>query len=155
VVGAAVEAHGGEILKFIGDAVLAIFPCSDGGPAAACRRALGAARTCLDAMEAARSGRSVEGRPHLEAGIALHLGEVMYGNIGSANRLDFTVIGAAVNVASRTESMCKALGVPLVLTDAVARHLDPSELVGLGVHPLRGVSSPVALFTAKPAAIVE
>jgi len=152
VVGAAVEAHGGEILKFIGDAVLAIFPCSDGGPAAACRRALGAARSCLEAMEAARRGPSVEGRPHLEAGIALHLGEVMYGNIGSANRLDFTVIGAAVNVASRTESMCKTLGVPLVLTDAVAQHLDPAELVGLGVHPLRGVSSPVELFTARPSA---
>lgn len=141
-IGGAVEAEGGEILKFIGDAVLAIFPCRDGGPKAACARAARAAARCQRALDDERS----RGAPMLEVGIALHLGEVMYGNIGTPDRLDFTVIGAAVNVASRVEGMCKALGQRVLLTGEVARHLD-TPLTPLGEHALRGVTAPVALYT--------
>ena len=82
----------------------------------------------------------------LEVGIALHLGEVMYGNIGTQNRLDFTVIGAAVNVASRVEGMCKSLGQRVLLTGEVAQHLKGTPLTALGDYTLRGVAAPVALY---------
>ena len=141
-IGGAVEGEGGEILKFIGDAVLAIFPCRDGGPQAACERAARAAEACQRAMDADRAG----GAPMLEVGIALHLGEVMYGNIGTQNRLDFTVIGAAVNVASRVEGMCKSLGQRVLLTGEVAQHLKGTPLTALGDYTLRGVAAPVALY---------
>jgi adenylate cyclase len=141
-IGGAVEAEGGEILKFIGDAVLAIFPCRDGGPQAACERAARAAEACQRAMDAERAA----GTPMLEVGIALHLGEVMYGNIGTQNRLDFTVIGAAVNVASRVEGMCKTLGQRVLLTGEVAQHLQAAPLTPLGEYTLRGVSAPVSLY---------
>lgn len=141
-IGGAVEGEGGEILKFIGDAVLAIFPCRDGGPQAACERAVRAAETCQRALDADRAG----GERMLEVGIALHLGEVMYGNIGTQNLLDFTVIGAAVNVASRVEGMCKTLGQRVLLTGEVAQHLQTTPLTALGDYTLRGVAMPVALY---------
>ncbi len=143
IIGGAVEAEGGEILKFIGDAVLAIFPCREGGPEAACARAVRAARRCLTAMDAARA----RGAPLLEVGVALHVGEVMYGNIGPRSRLDFTVIGAAVNVASRVEGLCKTLGRRLLVTGDVVAHLTDATLVPLGAHALRGITTPITLYT--------
>lgn len=95
-------------------------------------------------------GSAAGGR--LRAGIALHEGEVFFGNIGAPQRLDFTVIGSAVNEASRVEALHKTLKRPILVTDAVARHLD-TPLDFLGAHALRGVAAPMAIFSpAKVAA---
>lgn len=145
-VGGAIADHEGEILKFIGDAVLAIFPVTDSA-AAACARALRAAERAFAAMDALNEARAAAGQPRLAIGLALHLGEVVFGNIGARKRLDFTVIGAAVNEACRMESMCKELGTPLVVSERFAGEVDPSALVPLGAHRLRGVAEPVRLFT--------
>jgi len=136
-----IDDHGGEVLKFIGDAVLAIFPVGDGSRADACGRALRAAAAALDAM--------ATHLPALGLGIALHVGEVMFGNIGARQRLDFTVIGAAVNEACRMESMCKALGVPLIVSARFAAELGGAGLASLGEHALRGVARPQELFTTR------
>jgi adenylate cyclase len=140
-----VEEAGGEILKFIGDAMLAIFPIDERGPAPRCTKALGAALAALDRVE--DLGRDPEW-PRLKTGVALHLGEVMYGNIGARSRLDFTVIGPSVNEASRVESLCKEVGVPLLVTGAFQRAAPDAQLVSLGNHRLRGVAEEVELFTA-------
>jgi adenylate cyclase len=136
-----VLAHKGEVLRFIGDAALAIFPVA-GSPAEACERALAAARQAIAALEQANARRE---RP-LRFGIGLHLGDVLYGNIGTPLRIEFTVIGAAANEAARIEALCKDLGTPLVVSAAVARHL-ASPLRSLGQHRLRGVEESVELFT--------
>ena len=101
-----VHAFGGEVLKFIGDGMLAIFPVAGRTPRDACDaalRAVAAARTGMAHLDAAR-GR--EGLPPLPFGAALHLGEMLWGNIGAADRLDFTAIGPAVNLVSRLEGLC-------------------------------------------------
>ncbi len=130
----------GEILRFIGDAALAIFPVN-GQEAEACRRALDAARDAIRRMEAANAARK---RP-LRFGIALHMGDVLYGNIGTPTRLEFTVIGAAANEAARIESLCKVLDAPLLVSAPVARHLAGCR--SLGRHALRGVGEPIEVFT--------
>jgi adenylate cyclase len=132
----------GEVLRFIGDAALAIFPVgADAGEA--CRRALEAAKEAIGRMESANAGR----QQPLRFGIALHLGDVLYGNIGTATRIEFTVIGAAANEAARIESLCKVLDTPLLLSANVARHLPGCK--SLGRHALRGVGEPIELFTLR------
>ena len=101
----AVEASGGEVLKFIGDSALAIFPVEP--DAAACRRARRRPVRRKPPIEAENQRRAASGAPQSDYGLALHVGDVMYGNIGGSTRLDFTVIGPAVNLTSRIESMCK------------------------------------------------
>ena len=133
---------GGEILKFIGDAMLAIFPAAPHGVAAACRRAAVAATTALDRFAA-------ELGPGYGMGLALHVGEVFYGNIGARGRLDFTVIGPAVNLAARVQGQCTPLGTPLLMTGAFATHLDRSDLVSLGTVPLKGIDAPAELLTLR------
>ena len=140
VVAEPIRANGGEILKFIGDAVLAVFPtCKEPGDACVC---------ALRAAKEALAHAHVLG-PDLSFGVALHLGEVFYGNIGASSRLDFTVIGPAVNEASRVEGMCKVLGRDLLLTQAFANHVDRLELESLGTHRLRGVGREQELFGLK------
>jgi adenylate cyclase len=135
-------AEGGEILKFIGDSILAVFPVVT-DEASAARRAVQAAAASIEAF-----ARASPALTHgLKVGVSVNLGEVMYGNIGARERLDFTVIGPAVNEAARMEALCKPLQVPLVLSETVARHLEQGERHGLGSHPLRGVSGERALFT--------
>jgi adenylate cyclase len=136
-----VLAHKGEVLRFIGDAALAIFPVA-GSPAEACERALAAARQAIAALEQANARRE---RP-LRFGIGLHLGDVLYGNVGTPLRIEFTVIGAAANEAARIEALSKDLGTALVLSDSVAGHLS-CPLRSLGRHRLRGVGESVELFT--------
>ena len=131
----------GEVLRFIGDAALAIFPVGE-SPGDACDRALAAALEALARMDKANASRA---RP-LRFGIGLHLGDVLYGNIGTPSRIEFTVIGAAANEAARIEALCKELETPLVASEAVARHLS-AALRPLGRHRLRGVAEPMALFT--------
>jgi adenylate cyclase len=136
--------HRGEVLRFIGDAALAIFPISHGDVterAEASRRAVQAALGAIERMAAFNSKRERK----LGFGIGLHLGHVLYGNIGTPTRIEFTVIGAAANEAARIEGFCKTLDVPLVLSEPVARHV--SGVVSLGSHRLRGVEEPLELFT--------
>ncbi|HVJ24897.1 MAG TPA: adenylate/guanylate cyclase domain-containing protein [Burkholderiales bacterium] len=136
-----VQERKGEVLRFIGDAALAIFPVGE-RPAEACARALEAAREALERMEKLNKNRD---RP-LRFGIGLHLGELTYGNIGTPTRIEFTVIGAAANEAARIEGLCKVLKVDVAVSDNVARHV-PGRLRSLGKHRLRGVGEPVEVFT--------
>lgn len=140
-----IERRDGEILKFIGDAALAIFPIADDGPADPCRRALDAAEEVLDAVAA--WSKEDPTRPELALGVGLHVGEVMFGNIGGRGRLDFTVIGGSVNELCRVEALCKPLGCPLLMTRAFASALGRDDLVVLGSHTLRGVSEPQDILT--------
>ncbi len=136
--------HGGEILKFIGDGLLAIFPLSR---PSACANLLHAVSEARQAMTALNERNSEAGRAPLNYGIGVHVGDVMYGNIGSQTRLDFTVIGPAVNMASRLETLTKQLGRTVLLSDAFA-DLVKSEftLERVGEHPVRGFSEPIELF---------
>src|SRR5262249_34992066 len=120
--GQAIDAHGGEILKFIGDAVMAIFPLEeDGDPRTACDAALAAAAKAAVTLAETNRRRQQEGAPRIACGMALHIGEVLYGNVGGTFRLDFTVIGPAVNLASRLEGLTRTNGRPLLLSAAFAR----------------------------------
>ncbi len=144
---APIKAFGGEVLKFIGDGLLAIFPIADAGSAErACQQALKAARAAHAGMAGLNGERQAAGEPPLQFGLALHLGEVMYGNIGAPDRLDFTVIGPTVNLASRLEGLCKVLDRPVLASAAFARHC-PERLQPCGSHVLAGIPAPVAAFT--------
>lgn len=150
--GGAVEGQGGEILKFIGDAMLAIFPLEgeDDDGTQAVSAALKAAVAALDSMAALNAERAAWGQPTLRCGIALHLGEVMYGNIGSAERLDFTVIGPAVNLVSRIEGLCNRLDRNILTSAELAARLSPDcthRLVSLGWHPVKGLREPIEVYT--------
>jgi adenylate cyclase len=143
-VAGAVHAFGGEVLKFIGDGMLAIFPVT-GAPAEACEaalRAIAAARAGMAHLDAARQA---QGLPPLPYGAALHLGEILWGNIGAADRLDFTAIGPAVNLVSRLEGLCRPLGRSVLVSGAVAAETAVA-LVPLGEHVLRGIAAPCAVF---------
>ena len=138
--------HGGEILKFIGDGLLAIFPIKSADMAAAA--ASNALTAAMQAVEVARnltSDPSLPGEPPLEIVVALHVGTAIYGNIGAADRLDFTVIGPAVNLVSRIETVAKALNRPIVVSDDFARTYG-KPLEPLGRHELRGLATPHDLF---------
>ncbi len=140
-----VQAHGGDVLKFLGDGVLAIFPVDELGEAAAAAAALQAAAETLAGLAVPCCALDQLERAPLRAGIGLHLGDVFYGNVGAPSRLDFTVIGPAVNLAFRIESMTKALGQPLLASQAFA-HAAPTPLISLGAYPLRGIAEPEELF---------
>jgi adenylate cyclase len=143
-VAGAVTAWGGEVLKFIGDAILAIFPVgADAG--AACQNALRAAETALAALRELNTERAAE--DDLAIGVALHLGQVMYGNIGSRERLDFTVISSSVNETCRLEALCKVLRTPLTMSEGFATALHGEDVVDLGAHELKGVKAKVRVFT--------
>lgn len=141
-----ISEQGGEILKFVGDALLAIFPVGAGGPKAACGAALAAAEGALAAMPALTVP---DGSGPLEIGIGLHVGQVMYGNIGARDRLDFTVIGGSVNEVARVEALCKEVGAPLLLTEAFRRQLDRADLLPVGRFQLRGVSAAQDIYTVE------
>ena len=135
----AIEAEGGEILKFIGDAVLAIFQHGDGDEAGAAARALAAAGTALASLDLANAERASAGPPAIECGIALHIGDVLYGNVGGANRLDFTVIGKAVNLASRIEGLTRELARPVLVSQAFA-DAHGGDFDDLGTFALKGIA---------------
>lgn len=136
--------HGGEILKFIGDGLLAIFPLSQPN---ACANLLRAVTEARQAMAALNQRNNSTGRAPLNYGIGVHVGDVMYGNIGSTSRLDFTVIGPAVNMASRLEALTKQIGKPVLLSRDFAELVTPEfELERVGQHAVRGFSEPIELF---------
>jgi adenylate cyclase len=143
----AIVGHGGEILKFVGDGLLAIFPVPN--PDEATRiaaNALAAAREALAALGIPREGASPANEPPLEIVIALHYGTVIYGSVGAADRLDFTVIGPAVNLVSRIEAVAKSLDLPLIVSDDFANAYG-GKLKSLGLHQLRSLELPHELFT--------
>jgi adenylate cyclase len=136
----------GEVLKFIGDGVLAIFPTGDEGDFTSVSvRALAAATTGLAQLDRINEVRRRDGQAEIRIGIGLHLGEVIYGNVGGRDRLDFTAIGPAVNLAARLEGLTKRLMRPLVVSQAFAAAC-PARLVSLGFHPVRGFSEPEEVF---------
>ena len=141
----AIRAHGGEILKFIGDGLLAIFPIEVRGVAGVTRDAAAAARAAQAAVAQLVDHPAIGSEPPLDIVIALHIGTVIYGNIGAADRLDFTVIGPAVNLVSRVETVAKTLGEPIVVTAEFACALG-DDLRPLGPHMLRGLHEPHELF---------
>jgi class 3 adenylate cyclase len=141
-----VHAFGGEVLKFIGDGVLAIFPVAGGSPRAACDAALRAVTAARAGMAHLDETRRQQGLPPLPFGAALHLGEMLWGNIGAADRLDFTAIGPAVNLVSRLEGLCKPLDKAVLVSGALAAETAMS-LIPLGTHVLRGIASACAVFT--------
>jgi adenylate cyclase len=136
--------HGGEILKFIGDGLLAIFPLDQPHACANLLRAVAEAR---QAMAALNEKNGETGRAPLNYGIGVHVGDVMYGNIGSQTRLDFTVIGPAVNMASRLEALTKQLGRTVLLSRAFADLVKGDfDLERVGEYPVRGFNDPIELF---------
>jgi len=138
----AIEGAGGEVLKFMGDAVLAYFHHEDGA-ATSCAVAFDAARTAL-----ARLASAVDAQGELHAGIALHYGKVSYGNIGSGKRLDFTVIGRDVNLVSRIQSICALTGRSLLMSEHFADLLAAPDTRSIGRHELKGFSQPAELFAS-------
>ena len=132
--------HGAEVLKFMGDGLLAIFTIA-GDEAEVCERTLAAARQAQ--TNVAALGRSA--MPGLRFGLALHIGDVLYGNIGSGNRLDFTCIGPAVNCAARIEKLASQLGREILASDEFARRC-PEEFTALGEFTLAGFSAPQLVF---------
>jgi class 3 adenylate cyclase len=142
----AIQPFGGEVLKFIGDGILAIFPVEPKGESAACAAALSAVRAARAGMVILDRDRTSMNLPPLPFGVGLHLGPVMYGNIGAPDRLDFTAIGTAVNVTSRIEGLCRETGYPVLISEAVAMRFTP-PLASVGSYSLRGSASSVALYT--------
>ena len=146
----AIAGHGGEILKFIGDGLLSIFPIESADKAAAAaRNALAAAVEAVEAARELTNSPLLSSEPTLEIVVALHIGTVIYGNIGAADRLDFTVIGPAVNLVSRIEAVAKKLNLPVVVSDDFARAYG-EPLYPLGRHKLRGLATPHDLFAPLP-----
>jgi adenylate cyclase len=145
-----VEAHGGHVLKFMGDGILAIFPLDDAAAAAA--RALDAARAADRVVAGITARRANAGRRTTGFYLALHLGELLYGNFGSERRLDFTVLGPAVNEASRISALCRSLDQRIIVSSAFAAQAGKrrGELVSLGRYALRGVANPQELLTLEP-----
>lgn len=142
----AVMTQGGDVLKYIGDAMLALFPIGEEGAASTCRAALQAAEHAIDSLASLSEGLPPD--LVLRAGIGLHVGEVLFGNVGARARLDFTVMGRAVNEVSRVEQLCRELEVPLLMTARFVETLEGGTAVhSLGRQKLRGVSEPHELFT--------
>jgi len=142
----AVHAFGGEVLKFIGDGILTIFPVVGGTSRGVCEAALRAVSAARVGMAHLDEQRLRQGLPALPFGAALHLGEIVWGNIGAADRLDFTAIGPAVNLVSRLEGLCKPLRKTVLVSGALAAETE-TPLIALGTHELRGIASPCAVFT--------
>ena len=159
-----IRGHGGEVLKFLGDGVLATFRVDPEAPetyaapmdmqigsrrsaARAVAGALGAAHASLHAMEALNSRAEIAGVQErgMEAGFALHFGEAAFGNVGAEDRLDFTVVGRDVNLASRVARLNRTLNEPILLSEEAARHLR-TDSVSMGSHALPGLDAPVEVF---------
>jgi adenylate cyclase len=150
----AIHEHGGDVVKLIGDGTLAIFTAQD--PAQACSEALSSAIAARRNVAELNGRRETEGKPVTDLYIGLHVGEVFYGNVGSRERLDFTVIGPAVNEASRIAAMCRSVDQPVLVSAAFASVGDMGRrLVSVGRYALRGVSHPQELFTLDPGELAD
>src|SRR6266576_965888 len=144
---ASLRPRGGQVLKFLGDGMLAIFPFVDATRDETCGQALDAAGEAMDGLDRLNAARGEVGKPMAAVDLALHLGEVLYGNVGAVDRLDFTVIGPAVNEVARIETLCEPLGRNLLLTAEFAASMtDRRRLEPLGRHDLRGVREAREIF---------
>jgi adenylate cyclase len=145
---ASLRIRGGQVLKFVGDAVLATFSLYEADAAEICRRALDAAAEATAGFEALNATRAAAGLAIVSVDIALHLGEVLYGNVGATDRLDFTVIGPAVNEVARMEALCEPLDRKVLVSAefVAAMRGDDSRLESLGRHNLRGVREAKEIF---------
>jgi adenylate cyclase len=145
-----IEAHEGHVLKFIGDGILAIFPDAD--TTLACTRALDAAAKMRHRIAALNVRRAAAGLPVTDTHLALHAGELLYGNLGGPRRLDFTVLGSAVNEAARIEALCASLDQKVIVSWAFAEAAGDARrrLVSLGRYAMKGVARPQELFTLDP-----
>ena len=137
------RAHGGQVLKFMGDGLLAVFTGDDEG--AACRSAADAVTTVQRRLAELTERRSKHGLTTADVGIGLHYGDVTYGNIGAPARLDFTIIGSAVNLAARVESLCGRLGVSALGTEAFASRAN-AGWTKQGEHSVKGFDEPVEVY---------
>jgi adenylate cyclase len=138
----AIHEHGGDVLKLIGDGTLAIFTAED--RTHACSAALSAAIAARKGIVELNKRRAAEGKPTTEMYLGLHVGEVFYGNVGSRERLDFTVIGPAVRIAA----MCRSVDQPVLMSSAFANVEGiRRRLISVGRYALRGVAQPQELFT--------
>jgi adenylate cyclase len=147
----AIHQHGGDVLKLIGDGTLAIFTAEH--RTHACGAALSAAIAAREGIVELNRRRVADGKPTTDMYLGLHVGEVFYGNVGSRERLDFTVIGPAVNEASRIAAMCRSVDQPVLMSSAFADVGDiRRRLVSVGRYALRGVAHPQELFTLDPEA---
>ena len=146
-----VHDHQGQVLKFLGDGLLATFPVDDQGMGEVCERALDAAAEAVRCIRALGVERAANDRPVMDLDLALHQGDVFFGNVGSVDRLDFTVIGPAVNEASRIEALCSQHDQPLLMSEAFANAIGPSRerLVSIGRFMLRGVRSAQSIYTLE------
>jgi adenylate cyclase len=142
-----IEAQGGHVLKFTGDGILAIFPHEDAS--VACKRALDAAAAQRARIGKLNQRRAASGLPVTDTHVALHVGELLYGNLGSSRRLDFTVLGPAVNEAARIEALCASLEQSIIVSLAFAEAAGSARgvLVSLGRYAMKGVARPQELFT--------
>lgn len=147
----AIHDHGGCVLKLIGDGVLAIFNADD--PATACANAIAAERQLRRMLAELNTNRQAEGKPTTDVYLGLHIGEVFYGNIGSQTRLDFTVVGPAVNEVSRISSMCRSVERHMIMSSDFVEACPPEHqvhAVSLGRFALRGIARAKELFTWDP-----
>ncbi len=142
-----VEDNGGDVLKFMGDGILSIFTIeTQANHAERCRNAAQAAQTVLAGLTTLNRRRVDAKKPSLDVGIGINVGQVSYGNIGSPGRLDFTVLGGAVNVASRIEGLTKFIGRRVLATSAIA-DASPDLFSPCGFHEVRGLARPIELFS--------
>jgi adenylate cyclase len=151
VIVSAIHEHRGDVLKLIGDGTLAIFTAKD--RTHACGAALSAAIAAREGVAELNRRRATDGKPITDMYLGLHVGEVFYGNVGSRERLDFTVIGPAVNEASRIAAMCRSVDQPVLMSSAFAE-VDGvrRRLISVGRYALRGVAHPQELYTFDPEA---
>ncbi len=145
---ASLRERGGQVLKFIGDGMLATFPFEEADRAETCRRALDAAIEAMRNIEALNAAREARGAPLASVDLALHLGDALYGNVGAIDRLDFTVIGPAINEAARIEALCEPLGRAVLVSAEFVDGMKASDarLRSLGRHALRGVKERKEIF---------
>ena len=148
-VAAAVSARGGEILRFIGDAMLIVFPIDENtSKQKACIAALEAARDAQRTLAPINHQRQRHKQPEIRFGVGLNVGEVIYGNVGAPDRLDFTVMGPAVNRTARMESLTKTIGEDILFSAEFAQQVG-CGVRDFGEHPMKGVAEPVAVFAPE------
>ena len=147
---AALRPHGGEVLKFLGDGMLASFAFVAATRDETCSHALAAAAEAMRGLDRLNADRARMGKPIAGVDLALHLGEVLYGNVGAMDRLDFTVIGPAVNEVARIETLCEPLGRRVLVSAELASAAgNRIQLEPLGAHLLRGVREPKEIFALR------
>lgn len=151
----AVQLYEGEVLRFIGDAMLIVFPTDkSGGQKRACEYALAAAEDAFSGLATLNHRRRRHGDPEIRFGVGLHVGKVIYGNVGAPSRLDFTVMGPAVNRTARLESLTKETGTPLLMSGEFADRIDrPTR--NLGAFAVKGIEQPLTAFALEDGFLID